>query len=224
MHRAVATRWRWGCLLVVGSLAAGSTQVAAQDTGTGTAMPMVERALESRAKGDPAAAVVVFEIADFQCPYCARFSADVGKELDRKYVQTGRVQWVFVNLPLHTHRLAWVAAEAALCAGAAGDLFWPMHERLFAEQQRWSAMDDPGPFFARTARELGVDQAEYAACVAQDRVAPLILQDFGSGISAGITGTPTFIVMKGDDVVERLVGLQSVADWSRILDAALGGG
>jgi protein-disulfide isomerase len=182
---------------------------------------ILERALESRAKGDPAAEVVVFEVADFQCPYCAQFASTVGKELDRKYVATGRIQWVFVNLPLHNHRLAWSAAKAALCAGASGGVFWPMHDRLFVEQPRWSRMDDPGPFFARMAREVGAEMQDYEACVAQDRVAPLILEDFGSAVSAGITGTPTFIIMKGDEMVERLVGVRSMEEWSRILDSAL---
>lgn len=220
---AVQRVWSAGtALMVVAMVAGGGSPLGAQTPRqAGDPAPLIERALESRAKGDPAARVVVFEVADFQCPYCARFAGTVGKELDRKYVQTGRVQWVFVNLPLHTHRLAWVAAEAALCAGAAGDRFWPMHERIFAEQRRWAAMDNPGPFFARLARELGVAEADYTACVAEDRVAPLILQDFGSAISAGITGTPTFLVMRGDEVIERVVGLQSVEDWSRLLDRAL---
>jgi protein-disulfide isomerase len=206
-------------LAVLGTPAAPAA--AQTPTPGSSAGAVVERALESRAKGDPNADVVVFEVADFQCPYCAQFAGTVAKELDRKYVVTGRIQWVFVNLPLHTHRLAWVAAEAALCAGASGGVFWPMHDRLFAEQSRWSRMDDPGAYFAGIARELGADVRQYEACVAQDRVAPLILEDFGSAVSAGITGTPTFIVMRGDEMVERLVGVRSVEEWSRILDAAL---
>jgi protein-disulfide isomerase len=215
--------WSSGAALVVITMAAAMlAPLPAQSTGQpGASAALLERAVESRAKGDPGAEVVVFEVADFQCPYCARFASTVGKELDRKYVQTGRVQWVFVNLPLHTHRLAWVAAKSALCAGAVGDAFWPMHDRLFAEQRRWTTMDHPGPYFAALAKELGAPEEEYAACVAEDRVAPLILEDFGSAVSAGITGTPTFIIMKGQDVVERLVGIHPAEEWSRILDGAL---
>lgn len=201
---------------------------AGQAQGVGSTPPSaanaaaVERALESRAKGNADAAVVVFEIADFQCPYCARFAGTIAPELDRRYVDSGAIQWVFVNLPLHTHPLAWHAAEAALCAGAAGGQFWPMHDRLFAEQDAWGDSSDPRARFTRYARDLGVPAAEFAACTEGDLVATLILQDLGSAISAGITGTPTFIVMKDDQVVERIVGLQSVEEWARVLDGALG--
>jgi protein-disulfide isomerase len=222
--RVVSARWAAALLAVVGAMTVGMAPAAAQTqepAPRGYAEAILERALESRAKGNPAAEVVVFEVADFQCPYCAQFASTVAKELDRKYVATGRIQWVFVNLPLHNHRLAWSAAEAALCAGASGGAFWTMHDRLFVEQPRWSRMDHPGPFFTRMAREAGAEMPEYEACVAQDRVAPLILEDFGSAVSAGITGTPTFIIMKGEEMVERLVGVRSVEEWSRILDSAL---
>ncbi|HUG39610.1 MAG TPA: thioredoxin domain-containing protein [Longimicrobiales bacterium] len=182
---------------------------------------IIQRALESRTKGNADAAVVVFEIADFQCPYCATFSRTVAPAVDEKYVDTGKVQWVFVNMPLHTHPLAWHAAEAALCAGVAGDKFWAMHDRLFEEQQAWGRAADPGARFAEYARALGVPMAEYGTCVDQDQVASLILQDVGSAVSARVDGTPTFIIMKGQQVVQRLVGVQSPEEWSRILDEAL---
>lgn len=184
--------------------------------------PALQRALESRTKGSDSATVVVFEIADFQCPYCANFSESVGPVLDDRYVATGKVQWVFVNLPLHTHPLAWHAAEAALCAGMAGDRFWEMHDKLFAQQSSWGADPDPAARFVAYATELGVPAAPFERCVADDEVAALILQDLGSVVSAGISGTPTFIIMKDDQVVQRLVGVQPVEEWAKILDGALG--
>ncbi len=208
-------------LPVLALIPAGAGAQVSEATGGEPTDGALQRALESRTKGAAEATVVVFEIADFQCPYCANFSRNVAPAVDEKYVVTGKVQWVFVNMPLHTHPLAWHAAEAALCAGVAGDAFWPMHDRLFEEQQAWGRAADPSARFAEYARALDVPMAEYRACVEQDLVAGLILQDVGSAVSAQVDGTPTFIVMKDQQVVQRLVGVHDLDAWSKVLDEAL---
>ena len=212
---------RLGTLAAAALLALAPAALSAQSASAGGGASIIQRALESRTKGGADAAVVVFEIADFQCPYCANFARTVAPAVDRKYVATGKVQWVFVNMPLHTHPLAWHAAEAALCAGVAGGKFWEMHDRLFEEQQAWGRASDPGARFTEYARALDVPMGEYRTCVDRDQVASLILQDVGSSVSARVDGTPTFIVMKGQEVVQRLVGVHSPEEWSRILDGAL---
>lgn len=176
---------------------------------------LLRAAAESRSKGAESARVLVYEIADFQCPHCARFANDVFPRIDSAYVQPGRVQWVFVNLPMPSHLNAWVASEAALCAGAVADRFWAMHDRLFAGVSAWGPAAEPAAIFAAYAAEAGVPLDAYRACVANDRVAPLILQDviFGSRV----TGTPTFIV----DNETTVVGVKTFEEWREILDAAL---
>ena len=113
---------------------------------------VLERGALSRAKGQQGAPVMVYEIADFQCPFCARFAREVFPKIDSAYVKTGKVQWFFVNLPLPTYGNAWAASEAALCAGAVADKFWPFHDKLFAAQQEWAMVKDVGPIFSRIAR------------------------------------------------------------------------
>jgi protein-disulfide isomerase len=196
-------------VLISSALSAASA--AAQDAGAA----LLKRAAESRAKGAATATVLVYEIADFQCPHCARFAVDVFPRIDSAYIQTGHVQWVFVNLPMPSHAHAWLAAEAALCAGAVADRFWVLHDRLFVAGQEWIAAVDPAPLLARYAREAGVPMDAWNACVAQDKVAPIILQDviFGSRV----TGTPTFIV----DNVQTIVGVKPFEQWREVLDAAL---
>src|SRR5918999_1086287 len=103
---------------------------------------VLEAAALARARGSEGAPVVVFEIADFQCPYCASFAEDVFPRIDSAYIRSGRVQWVYVNLPLPAHREAWGAAEAALCAGAAASRFWEVHDILYARQSEWAGAAD----------------------------------------------------------------------------------
>ena len=182
------------CLLLVGL--AGSA--AAQDP------QLLRQASLSRAKGSDEAPVLVYEVADFQCPYCARFSREVFPSLDSAYVQTGKVQWVFVNLPLPSHPRAWSAAKAALCAGAVADRFWAIQGRLFEAQQEWSMAEDPFELFERYVTEADVPTEPYRRCML-----------FAS--SARISGTPTFII----DREEVVVGYRSFEEWREILDARL---
>ena len=178
---------------------------------------VLEEAALARAKGEDGAQVVVFEIADFQCPYCAQFAAEVFPAIDSAYVRSGRVQWVYVNLPLPAHREAWAAAEAALCAGAVSSRFWEMHDLLYERQAEWSGQSNATRRFNAMAREAGVAMDDYELCVREDRVAPLIVQDLLGATAADIGGTPTFIVNRQS----KIVGLRSFEEWREILDAAL---
>ena len=198
-------------------LLAASTPLAAQtNAAPATSADVLEAAAMGRARGSEGAPVVVFEIADFQCPYCARFAEDVFPRIDSAYVRTGRVQWVYVNLPLPAHRQAWGAAEAALCAGAVSDKFWELHDVLYARQSEWSGAEDAPRRFERYARDVGVAAGEYERCTRDDRVAPLIVQDVLGASAAQISGTPTVIVNRET----KVVGLRTFEEWRAILDAA----
>src|SRR5436305_13778596 len=87
--------------------------------------------LAARSKGRPDAPVTVYEMSDFQCPYCRAFALGTMPLLEREYVQAGKVRFVYINLPLSSlHKNAATAAEVALCA-ARQQPFWPMPDRLF---------------------------------------------------------------------------------------------
>src|SRR5947207_13176187 len=99
--------------------------------------------LAARTKGRPDAPVTVYEMSDFQCPYCRAFALGTLPLLEREYVQTGKVRFVYINLPLpDVHKNASAAAEAALCA-ARQQRFWPMHDWLFGHQGEWAPLASP---------------------------------------------------------------------------------
>lgn len=173
-----------------------------------------ERASRSRMQGPQGAAVLVYEIADFQCPYCAEFAQTVHPLIHRDYVKTGKVQWVFVNLPLPTHARAWAASEAAMCAGAVGDRFWAMHDRIFAEQDAWTKAAQPAALLSGYARDAGVPMDAFEECVAGDLVASVLLADVIFAASTRVSGTPMFIINNEQTVV----GLKSYEQWQQILD------
>lgn len=195
--------------LLVSAVAAPVPHAAAQQRSA-----TVERASASRAKGADGAAVLVYEIADFECPHCARFALDVFPSIDSAFVKTGKVQWVFVNLPVPTHPTSWLAHEAALCAGAVAGKFWEMHDRIFGAQEQWIKAADPTGSIDRFARELGVPSAEFSECTRTDAVAPLLLQDVFFAMAAQVSGTPAFIVNNEQSVM----GLKTFEEWKTILE------
>ncbi len=202
MHASVSAR----LALLLGLLAIAQPVAAQGDS-------FFERASRSRMKGPPAASVLIYEISDFQCPFCAEFAQTVYPKIDSTFIRTGQVQWVFVHLPMPNHANAWAASEASLCAGALGDRFWAMHGRIFGGQDEWTVADDPAAVFARYARDVGIAPDAYADCVREDRVASLILADVIFAASTRVSGTPMFIINN-----ERtIVGLKSFEEWRDLL-------
>ena len=127
------------------------------------------------------------------------------------------MQWFFVNLPLPNHGNAWLAAEAAICAGAVSDKFWVLHDRLFATQNEWSSVRDVRPTFLKMAKAAGVNVELYQQCVDEDRTAALILQDVIFATSARVTGTPAFVINNE----QLVVGMKTFEEWRDLLEKAL---
>lgn len=185
---------------------------------------VVERADRARVKGDTAAPVQLVEVSDFQCPYCAQFYRETYPGIDSLYVQTGKVEYVWISLAAAGHPRAWPAIEAAFCAGAVGR-FWAMHDRLFENQSEWSEAERPTRHFVRYAEEIGVEPESFRQCVRQDLPAPLQVRDLQQVTRAGIRGTPTFFI-DGRPTIQGAVDLErfrAVLD-SAVAAAGQGGG
>lgn len=176
--------------------------------------PIVEKASASRARGADDAPVLVYEIADFECSHCARFAIEVFPQIDSAFVKTGKVQWVYVNLPVPTHPTSWLAHEAALCAGAVAGRFWEMHDRIYAGQEAWMSASDPFAMLDRFAKEMEIPLAPFRNCTETDAVSSLLLQDIMFAMAGRINGTPAFIV----DNEQSVMGLKTFEEWKSILE------
>jgi len=158
-------------------------------------------ALAARTKGSPDAPVVVYEMADFQCPACRMFALEMMPVLERDYVRTGKVRFVFVNFPLSFfdstfHRNATPAAELAMCA-ARQDRFWPTHDALFQRQPTWASLSDPSAYFLALADTVGLERAALTACLGDGGVRAVVEGDARRAIRAGARSTPTFWIEGG---------------------------
>jgi protein-disulfide isomerase len=134
------------------------------------------------ARGPETAKVTIVLFSDFQCPFCARMEPTL-KKLEAEWPGQLRVVWKHQPLPFHAHAIpAALAAEAARAQGK----FWPMHDKLFANQKDLAAAP-----FAQWARELGLDVARFERDLAAASARARIEEDQRLAARSGAQGTPT---------------------------------
>jgi protein-disulfide isomerase len=160
--------------------------------------------------GSREAKVAFIEFSDFQCSYCARFARESFVSLQKEFVDSGKMLYAFRNYPLdQAHPLASKAGKAALCAGDQ-QKFWPMHDRLFADQ---TTLDPVG--LRRHAEGLGLDLDRFSKCFDRSSDSRLA-DDVAEAKRLGVRSTPTFLIgvvqSSGDVLVNtRIRGAQPLA-------------
>jgi protein-disulfide isomerase len=144
-------------------------------------------------KGSPEASITVIEYGDFQCPSCAAFATHQEATFDQRYIETGKVRFIYHDFPLPQHNNAVIAAAAARAAGEQGK-FWQMHDLLFARQRAWSTSNNIQPLLGSYAEAIGLDrQAFDQALTSEKYVAALETARQRAG-QRGVQATPTFEV------------------------------
>jgi protein-disulfide isomerase len=192
------------------------TVLAAAVVATPVAAQQADPPLAGRSKGVASAPVTVYEMSDFQCPYCRRFALETFPTIEREYISSGKVRWVFVNFPLTSiHPNAVAAAEVALCASRQG-AFWPVHDLLYTHQDTWAPLKDPGPFLATLADSAGISRKTLLACLASPGTEQEIRSEAEGSERAGAASTPSFYIEGG-----LMTGAHPIALFRQVLDSVL---
>lgn len=190
----------------------------------GNKRPTKPRNAKVSTKGKPSlgaanAPITVVEFTDYQCPYCLRFSKTTFPPLKKKYIDTGKVRWVALNLPLSFHKDARKAAQGAHCAGEQGK-FWEMRQTLFEHPKELGVQD-----LSRHAKLLSLNTDNFDACMKSDRHLAAIDKDASDARTVRLTGTPSFIIGKtASDQIEGkvVIGAQPLNVFDATITQLLG--
>jgi len=146
--------------------------------------------LGDQIQGAADAPVTIIEYASMTCPHCAHFHETTYPELKRKYIDTGKVRFIFREFPLDP--LAAAGSMLARCAGK--EKYFPMVESLFSQQKDWVTQKPLQPMMA-IAKQAGFTQESFDKCLAN--------QQMLDGIEASrtrasqkfnVNSTPTFFI------------------------------
>ena len=154
--------------------------------------------------GDPKAPVTVIEYASMTCPHCAHFSAATFPELKKRYIDTGKVYYIFREFPLD--ELAAAGSMVARCAGK--DNYFPLVETLFAQQRDWVVQRPYQPLLA-IAKQAGMTEDSFDACLANQEMVKGIEQVRSEASTKfGVQSTPTFFIngklVSGDISIDEM--------------------
>jgi protein-disulfide isomerase len=200
-------------LTFVGAATTATAQASAQPA-KGTTDSVTRQLFLARTKGSATAPMTVYEMSDFQCPFCRNFALNTFPALEEKYVKTGKIRWVFVNLPLTSlHKNAVAAAEFAMCA-AQQKKFWPAHDILYRTQDAWAPLKEPGAFLLTLADSVKLEKAPLLTCLKSEVMQAEVQADAQGANRAGATSTPSFYIEGG-----ILPGAQPLELFTQIFDS-----
>ena len=204
-------------LVILGVLAwmrSPASDTTAAITLASASRPAADPMMEARTKGKPEAPISIYEMSDFQCPFCKQFVDETLPALEEEYLATGKARLIFINLPLiQIHANAAQAAEWAMCA-AAQDGFWPMHDRLFETQDDWKGLSNPAAHFMSLAESVDLDRETLQQCIDAGAARAIVAGDVRLAVQNQLRSTPTFIIEGG-----VLQGAAPIDDWRSILDS-----
>jgi protein-disulfide isomerase len=138
--------------------------------------------------GSKEAPLTIVEFTDYECPYCRQFHQQTFQDLKKHYIDSGRVRFYSMDLPLDIHRNALLAAHAGRCAHEQGQ-FWRMHDQMQANPEHLEAAKLVG-----YAGEIGMDSLAFRRCLDSGKYNEAIQQATREAMSKGARGTPTFVI------------------------------
>ena len=176
---------------------------------------MKKSALPDMVMGDAKAPVTIIEYASMTCPHCAHFQETTFPELKKRYIDTGKVRYIFREFPLDN-----LAAAAFMLARCAGELdsgkYYAMIDTMFAQQRTW-AVEKPIPPLMAIAKQAGFTEKSFDECLANQKllngiedVRQRAIKDFQ------VESTPTFFVNG-----TRKVGALTIDEMAKVIDPML---
>ena len=154
---------------------------------------------DDMSEGVPTAKITVVEYASVACPICARVNATVMPEFKKRYIDTGKVKYVYRPMMTGNQTVATAGHLLAACAGK--DKYFNVIDAIMRAQESMDAGGPPEqytsarPVLLGIAASVGLNEADFNKCVS-DKDAITHLNDLNGQYLTkdGIEGTPTFFV------------------------------
>lgn len=176
---------------------------------------MAPNALPDMALGDAKAPVTIIEYASMTCPHCATFTEKSFPDIKKKYIDTGKVRFIFREFPLDN--LAAAVFMLARCnAETNSEKYFAYIDTLFRQQRTW-AVEKPLEPLLTISKQAGFTQETFNACLSNQKVLDGIEAVRQRAVDKfKVQSTPSFFING-----KLYTGALSVDEMSKIIDPLL---
>ena len=189
-------------------------------------IPKAERQLlnldhASPVLGSADAQITIVEFGDYQCEMCHSWFHNTRGAIIDNYVDTGKVNMVFVDLAFLGSDSP-VAAQATHCANEQGK-YWEYHSILYYKQEGidngWASKN----MLKEYANELKLDSDQFAGCIDSGKYAKNVQDSYNLAVKLmEYPSTPTFYLFNHQSgVVEIISGAQPLSVFVKTIDSML---
>ena len=162
-------------------------------------------ALEEKSLGEPDAPIKMIEFASLTCGHCARFHNEVMPAIKEKYINNGKIFFIYKDFPLD--KFALKASIISRCSGNKN--YFSFLDVFYKKQASWTRSQDPFKSLLKIAKIGGLKDEEIKVCVGNKSIEDGLLKDrLKSSKKYDITATPTIYLngkkYTGDLTLEAL--------------------
>lgn len=150
---------------------------------------------DDHAIGSVDAPVTIIEYASVTCPGCAYWHGNVYPDLKSRYIDTGKVRYVFREFLTGSPELAEAGFKIALCADPE-DYFTNIKLQFDRLPQilNMAQSGNARAAYVNLAKASGLSEEEFAACMANEEHRETIMSKMQQGFDDGVQGTPAFFI------------------------------
>jgi len=144
--------------------------------------------------GSDAAVVKIKVFSSLTCPHCASFHTKVVPEIKREYIDTGKVQLIFIDFPLD--QAAFNASKILNCLDKSKQITFL--DTVYETQMKWttgSNLDDINKNLKEIVKNLGISSIEFDKCLIDEAISDKILNGrIDASQKYSIDSTPAIVI------------------------------
>ena len=144
--------------------------------------------------GSDKAIVKIKVFSSLTCPHCANFHIKVVPEIKREYVDTGKVQLIFIDFPLD--QSAFNASKLLHCLDKKKQIAFL--DIIYETQTKWtnaSNLNDINKNLKKIVKNLGISSVQFDKCLIDEDISDKILNGrIDANRKYSINSTPTIVI------------------------------